>query len=99
VVSNDQRPHDLYQAEHADRLNARLGGGLFLIYLTVYAAFVLVCAFTLHVMATPVLGVNLAIVCGFGLIGFAIVLAVIYMVLCHPSGGNGNGREGAGDAR
>jgi uncharacterized membrane protein (DUF485 family) len=83
------RPHDLYEAEHADRKNARLGMTMFFIYLIVYAGFVGICAFKLSAMETPVLGVNLAIVYGFGLIGFAFVLAVIYMMLCHPADGGG----------
>lgn len=88
-----EHPHDLYEAEHADRHNARLGIGLFAVYLVVYAVFVGLCAFAWETMNTRVLGVNLAVAYGFGLIGFAIVLAVIYMVLCHPAG---NGAPNAG---
>lgn len=68
----------------ADRSNARLGIVLFFIYLAVYAAFVGLCAFSLKTMETPILGVNLAIVYGFALIGFAFVLAVIYLWMCKP---------------
>lgn len=78
-------PHDLYEAEHADRKNARLGLVMFFIYLVVYGTFVGLCAFSLGTMETPVLGVNLAIFYGFGLIGFAFVLAMIYMWMCKPS--------------
>ncbi|MCS7071861.1 MAG: DUF485 domain-containing protein [Phycisphaerales bacterium] len=81
------RPGNLYEAEHADRHNARLGIIMFVIYLVVYAGFVGLCAFRLSVMETEILGVNLAIVYGLGLIGFAFVLAVIYLFLCHPADG------------
>jgi uncharacterized membrane protein (DUF485 family) len=75
------QPHDLYEAEHADRRNARRGLLLFWIYFAVYAAFFVICAFRWDLMKTQVFGVSLAIAYGFGLIGFAFVLAVIYMFL------------------
>jgi uncharacterized membrane protein (DUF485 family) len=87
----DDRPHSLYEAEHADRGNARLGLFLFFIYFAVYAVFVALCAFKLSTMQTPVLGVNLAIVYGFGLIGFAFLLALIYMFMCKAPKRNGGG--------
>lgn len=85
-----ERPHDLYEAEHADRKHARLGLILFFVYLLVYAAFVAVCAFSLKSMQTPILGLNLAVVWGFALIGFAFVLALIYMFLCRRANGGGD---------
>jgi len=84
-MQEPQPPHTLYEAEHADRKNARLGLIFFFIYLFVYGGFVAICAFRLSAMSQPILGVNLAVFYGFGLIGFAFVLAVIYMLLCHPS--------------
>lgn len=84
-MQNDKQPHDLYEAEHANRKNARLGLILFFVYLTVYGAFVAICAFSFKTMETPVLGVNLAIVYGFGLIVFALLLAIVYMWLCTPT--------------
>lgn len=79
-------PHDLYEAEHADRRNARTGLMLFWIYFVVYAGFVGLCAFAWQVMKREILGVNLAIVYGFALIGFAFVLAMIYMWMTRPAG-------------
>ncbi len=59
--------------------NARLGMRLFLLYSLFYAAFVLTNAFAPSVMeATPVAGLNLAILSGFGLILLAFVVALIY---------------------
>jgi uncharacterized membrane protein (DUF485 family) len=84
----NEKPSDLFDAEHADRRNARLGLALFGVYFAAYAVFVALCAFSWEIMSKRVLGVNLAIAYGLGLIGFAIVLALTYMALCHPGGDN-----------
>jgi len=65
-----------------ERANARLGLVLFMLYCAVYAGFVGICAFSLQTMERQFLGVNLAVVYGFGLIGFAFVLALSYTWLC-----------------
>ncbi len=75
--------------------NARLGLWLFGFYSLLYGAFVFVNAFapaamerTLDVTGTPLAalaGVNLAILSGFGLIVVAILLALLYGVLCSPA--------------
>ena len=63
--------------------NARLGLQLFCIYLLMYGGFVLINAFAPGMMeATPVAGINLAILSGFGLIVGALVMALIYGFLC-----------------
>jgi uncharacterized membrane protein (DUF485 family) len=64
--------------------NTRLGMVLFTIYLALYLGFVLINAFNAQVMETIVLaGLNLAIVYGMVLIVFALVLALIYGVMCR----------------
>jgi len=64
--------------------NARYGLVLFCFYLVLYAAFVLASAFRPEWMAErPWAGVNLAIWYGFGLIGFALALALAYSWLCR----------------
>ena len=64
--------------------NARVGLILFGIYLVLYGGFVLLNAFSPTTMeATPIAGVNLAILYGFGLILAAIVLSLIYGFLCR----------------
>lgn len=61
--------------------NARLGLVLFGLYAVCYAAFVLTNAFAAGVMEwTPLAGMNLAVLSGFGLIVLALVLALIYGV-------------------
>jgi uncharacterized membrane protein (DUF485 family) len=65
--------------------NARLGLGLFVVYLLLYGGFVAVAAFAPEWMElTPLAGVNVAIWYGFGLIVAALVLALIYGWACGP---------------
>ncbi|HEY2840339.1 MAG TPA: DUF485 domain-containing protein [Pirellulales bacterium] len=64
--------------------NARTGMKLFAIYLPLYAAFVLISAFAPDRMAErPFFGINLAIWYGFGLLGGALLLALVYSWLCR----------------
>jgi uncharacterized membrane protein (DUF485 family) len=68
----------------AEARNSRIGLTLFFFYATVYAAFVIVAAFRPDVMkTTPLWGVNLAILWGFGLILGAFMLALLYGWLCR----------------
>ncbi len=63
--------------------NARLGLQLFCVYLVLYGGFVLLNAFAPQTMEiTPLAGINLAILYGFGLIVAALALALIYGMLC-----------------
>lgn len=67
--------------------NARLGHLLFVIYTVLYGAFVLLNAFRPAVMeATPLFGINLAILYGFGLIAAAFLFALTYGLLCTADG-------------
>ncbi len=69
-----------------DTRNARIGIVLFAVYLLLYGGFVFLNAFAADLMeTTPVAGVNLAILYGFGLIIAALVLALLYGVLCKPT--------------
>lgn len=71
--------------------NAKLGVGLFLVYLGLYGGFVGINAFAPVRMEMPVFaGLNLAVVYGFGLILFAFVLAMIYGVLCRDESSKGS---------
>ncbi len=73
-------------AEERLPYNARLGIWLFLIYLVIYGGFMLLNTFKAEWMSrTPFGGVNLAILYGMFLIVAALVLALVYMVLCRPS--------------
>lgn len=75
------------------RRNARAGMVLFVLYLSFYGAFVLASAFWPAAMdVRPFAGINLAVLSGLGLIGAALVLALVYAWLCRspaapPRGG------------
>jgi len=68
----------------ARRWNTRLGLILFFVYLMFYLGFVLISAFAPDVMERIVgAGLNLAVVYGFALIGIALVMSVIYGLMCR----------------
>lgn len=64
--------------------NAKIGIVLFIIYLLLYAGFVLLSAFAPDVMETNIAGINLAVWYGLGLIVAAFVMAMLYGFLCRP---------------
>ncbi|MHC4876155.1 MAG: DUF485 domain-containing protein [Planctomycetota bacterium] len=75
--------------------NARIGLVLFAVYLALYGGFVFLSAFSPESMeSTPVAGVNLAILYGFGLIIAALILALIYGVICREDKSEAKGGEG-----
>lgn len=58
---------------------SRVGLTLFILYLALYLGFVLINAFWPEKMkSTPIAGVNLAVLYGFGLILAAILMAFLY---------------------
>lgn len=75
---------ELFETSHSSA-HARFGRVLFLIYALFYATFVLLCTFFPETMDwAPLAGINLAVWSGFGLIGGALILALIYGVACRP---------------
>ncbi len=69
-----------------EQRNARIGLVLFGVYLLLYGGFVLLNAFSPETMElTPLEGINLAILYGFGLIVAAVVMSIVYGLLCKPS--------------
>lgn len=63
---------------------SRIGLALFAVYVACYLAFMaLVLFFPERLSSRPFGGVNLAIAAGMGLIGGALVLALLYMALCR----------------
>lgn len=75
----DSEPED----EALRRRNTRLGYTLFALYFLTYAVFVGLNAFAPDVVARSVGGITVAVWYGLGLIGLAMVLAVLYAWLCH----------------
>ena len=70
-------------SDPASRYKMKLGVWMFIPYALVYAAFVLINLVSPLVMETTViLGLNLAVVYGFGLIILALVMALIYNGMC-----------------
>lgn len=70
--------------EAAAARRARYGLILFAIYCLLYGGFMGLNAFAPDLMEiTPLWGINLAILYGFGLIGSALVLALVYAWLCR----------------
>ena len=71
---------------HEDRAagyKARLGLWVFLLYGIFYAGFVVINTVDPKLMAAVVAGQTLAVVYGFGLIIFGLLLALIYNNLCY----------------
>lgn len=89
--------HEAAAAEVVDSAtaarNARYGLVLFALYFAFYAAFVVLNAFQPQAIAANVLGINLAVIYGMGLIIAALVLALVYCWLCrgrvNPTNGGG----------
>ncbi|MCK5106673.1 MAG: DUF485 domain-containing protein [Elusimicrobiales bacterium] len=70
--------------DNAAPYKARLGVHLFIVYATVYAIFVIInVAKPLMMENIIIFGLNLAVVYGFFLIIFALVLALIYNSMCN----------------
>ena len=102
----DHPPEQSVEQDSAQTVarNARYGMILFAVYLLLYAGFMLLNAFEPAVMdVIPFGGINLAIVYGFGLIGAALLLALVYGWICRspapltpstlPQGERSEGRE------
>lgn len=70
--------------DYAASYKQRLGVWMFVLYSIFYAGFVAINLFDPLLMSRNVLmGLNLAVVYGFSLIGVAMIQAVIYDVLCR----------------
>jgi uncharacterized membrane protein (DUF485 family) len=69
--------------DNASGYKTRLGVVLFIVYALVYAGFVAISLYDVTIMETTVFsGLNLAVVYGFGLIVFALVMALVYSGFC-----------------
>lgn len=82
----------------------RIGVWMFLLYAAIYAAFVAINLLRpLWMEKEIVFGLNLAVVYGFGLIGFALVLALIYNTMCGTHEADNKAPQGgdkpAGEAK
>ena len=82
--------------DHAAEYKARNGLILFGVYSLIYLGFVLINTLAPKLMAKEIIGgVNLAVVYGFGLIVLAIVMGLIYNVMCTRAEDKMNGGDAA----
>lgn len=71
------------ESDPASGKKARLGIKFFFIYLFCYAGFVAIGVTNYELLAVEVFrGINLAIFYGIGLIVFAVLLGILYNILC-----------------
>lgn len=70
------------------RRQTRIGLGLFAVYALFYTAFIAINTFRPNWMDwTPIAGLNFAVLSGMGLIVLAVLLAILYGVLCRSPRG------------
>jgi uncharacterized membrane protein (DUF485 family) len=84
--------------DNASEWKAKLGVKLFFVYCAVYAGFVIINTVKPELMGIRIiLGLNLAVVYGMGLIILAIVMGLIYNKLCTNKEDELNKPEAGGD--
>ena len=70
-------------ADPAFSYKRRLGARMFILYAVIYAGFVAINLISPQVMEKTLIGgLNVAVLYGFGLIAFALILALIYNAAC-----------------
>ena len=65
------------------RLKSKIGIWMFAAYSIIYATFILINVIDPELMGLDIGNLNLAIVYGFGLIVFALILALVYNAICN----------------
>ncbi len=79
----DHGPAVKLGVDHSANKKAKLGVWLFILYSIIYGTFVAIGVINYELMSKKVMGEqNLAVVYGFGLIIFAIVLGLVYNFIC-----------------
>jgi len=71
-----------WKEDQASPIKSKLGIWMFIVYTLVYAGFILINIINPKLMGTDIGSLNLAIVYGFGLIIFALILALLYNHVC-----------------
>ncbi|OHB53986.1 MAG: hypothetical protein A2Y07_03735 [Planctomycetes bacterium GWF2_50_10] len=75
-------PSSDWSFDRASSFKTRVGIWMFLLYAIIYAGFIIVNTFDPQIMGSDIGGYNLAILYGFGLIVFALMLAFVYNATC-----------------
>jgi uncharacterized membrane protein (DUF485 family) len=71
-----------WSKDKASKFKTRIGVWMFILYAIIYAGFVIINTFNPKIMGSDIGGSNLAIIYGFGLIIFALMLAFVYNAIC-----------------
>ena len=88
------------EKDYAQAYKTRLGVVMFISYALVYVGFVLINITKPVLMEKEiVLGLNLAVVYGFGLIILSVIMALIYNYLCNKKEKALNGNEPKGEGK
>lgn len=91
-------PASDWSKDKAASFKTRVGIWMFVLYATIYVGFILINTFSPHLMGSDIGGLNLAIVYGFGLIIFALMLAFVYNAICTAAEEEINGPQTDEDA-
>jgi uncharacterized membrane protein (DUF485 family) len=78
----DHGPVSDWSKDKASHFKTRIGMWMFMLYAIVYLGFILVNTLNPSLMASDIGELNLAIIYGFGLIIFALMLAFVYNAIC-----------------
>lgn len=81
----DHGPVTDWSKDRASAFKTRIGIWMFILYGIVYLGFVLINSFNPGLMGSDIGGLNLAVVYGFGLIIFALMLAFVYNAICSAA--------------
>lgn len=75
-------PASDWSKDKASKFKTRIGIWMFMLYAIIYLGFILINTLNPSLMASDIGDLNLAIVYGFGLILFALMLAFVYNAIC-----------------
>ena len=78
----DHGPTTDWGKDKASSFKTRVGIWMFVLYAIIYAGFILINTINPKLMGSDIGSLNLAIIYGFGLIIFAVMLAIIYNAIC-----------------
>ncbi len=71
-----------WSKDKASSFKTRVGIWMFVLYAVIYVGFVWINTFNPRLMGSDIGGLNLAVIYGFGLILFALMLAFVYNAIC-----------------
>jgi uncharacterized membrane protein (DUF485 family) len=86
-------PSSEWGEDRASAFKTRVGIWMFVLYAVIYIGFVVVNTINPKLMGSDIGSLNLAVIYGFGLIIFAIMLATVYNAICSAAEEEFNDRE------